>query len=528
MGNRYEILRKLGQGGMGTVYLARLKGEAGFERLVALKKLMPEAVASADLRALFEREVRLGAQLVHPNIVQVFDAGTSGSEPYLASEFVDGGDLEDVIDGLRRTNAHLSPEAVAFIGSQVCQALAFMVSLRDGNGAPLIQAHRDVSPGNVLVSRAGAVKLADFGVARLTTSNTSAAVVRGKWQYFAPEIATQDPDVRADLFALGIVMYQLAALSHPFQSATAQGFFDRASTYDPPAPEGMPDALWSVVHRALAKDAAERFQRPEALSEALDGFIFAQGKPMTVPVLARALGPLLPPPVPVAPDPALSQPFSAATAAAEPGAFEMDPEWQASGPALGADGRLVGTPQPRGAPVPQVRAPRPAEHPGAPIESLAESHAALARPSEHKSFAEVEHLELHEAPLVAKPPPEGYEPYFEPPAPRRGIRIWPVVLLLCVAAAAGGGYYAWMKLPRPAVLEPSGNTPLVSIDTEPNGAEIYSGKDLLGQTPISFPNEYAGGKLITLTVKHRGYKTREVSFVGGQPQHIKARLERGK
>ena len=116
MGNRYEILRKLGQGGMGTVYLARSKGDAGFERLVALKKLSGEALANQDLRALFEREIRLGARLVHPAIVQVLDAGLTGGEPYLSTEYVDGGSLEQLIEALRTSGTRLPPEAVAFIG----------------------------------------------------------------------------------------------------------------------------------------------------------------------------------------------------------------------------------------------------------------------------------------------------------------------------------------------------------------------------------------------------------------------------
>ncbi|MBS2031419.1 MAG: serine/threonine protein kinase [Deltaproteobacteria bacterium] len=527
MGQRYEILRKLGAGGMGTVYLAKLKGEAGFERLVALKKLNPEVLGNEDVRTLFVREIQLGARLVHPAIVQVLDAGISTGEPYLASEFVDGSDLEAIIDALKKQGAKLPPEAVAYVGSQVCQALAFMVGVTDEQGQRVIQAHRDISPSNVLVARTGAVKLADFGVARLTTSQTSAAVVRGKWQYFPPEISTSDPDVRSDLFALGITLFQLASLRHPFEAATAQGYYERAATFHPPRPDEIPEALWSIVNRALAKDPATRFQSPAEMGEALDQFVASTGKPMSAPQLARLVGPLLPPPVPTTTDPTLEAPFARTVMSGS--RFEMDPEWRAVGPAMGADGQMVGKAPPPASSAPRAPAPIPrhAPPPASAISGIAEDlHAgsAHAAPRLH----EVESLELHDKPLVEKPPPDEPGPLLAPlaaPAAKRGGALGAVVVLL-VLAAAGGGFYAWKMLPRPNLPGTTASAPLVVIDSTPDGASVYSGQEKLGETPLSFPNDYPAGQTVSLQLRKKGYASADIAFDGDKPQHINAKLKK--
>jgi len=527
MGQRYEILRKLGTGGMGTVFLAKLKGDAGFERLVALKKLNPEVLGNEDVRSLFVREIQLGARLIHPAIVQVLDAGISTGEPYLATEFVDGSDLEDIIGALKKRNEKLSPEAVAYLGSQVCQALAFMVSVTGEDGKPLVQAHRDISPSNVLVARTGAVKLADFGVARLTTSQTSAAVVRGKWQYFPPEISTQDPDVRADLFALGITLFQLASLKHPFEAATAQGYYERASTFHPPRPDEIPEALWAVVNRALAKDPAMRFQTPAEMGEALDQFIFSQGKPMSAPQLARAIAPLLNAPVPTTADPSLEAPFARTVMSGSVRAFEMDPDWHAVGPSLGSDGQLVADVAPAPAPIP-LRQLEPAPFPKPMISGIAEDLHAGSEPAPPR-LHEVQQLELHDKPLVEKPPAEGPGPLLRAPkmpgGQKRGgaLKILGVAILL---AAIGGGSYAWRMLPRPSLPGTAESAPLVTIESQPDGAAVYSGGEKLGDTPLSFPNDYPAGQSVTLQLRKKGFANTDVAFDGSKPQHISARLKR--
>ena len=464
---------------------------------------------------------------MHPAIVQVLDAGISTGEPYLASEFVDGSDLEEIIKALNKQSVKLPPEAVAYVGSQVCQALAFMVSVTDEQGQRVIQAHRDISPSNVLVARTGAVKLADFGVARLTTSQTAAAVVRGKWQYFPPEISTSDPDVRSDLFALGITLFQLASLRHPFEAATAQGYYERASTFHPPRPDELPEALWSIVNRALAKDPAMRFQTPAEMGEALDQFVASMGKPMSAPQLARLVAPLLPPPVPTTTDPGLEAPFARTVMSGS--RFEMDPEWRAVGPAMGADGQLVGSASPAVAPAPLPLTPAPAPLPPPAVSQIADDlPTANATAHSAQRLHEVQSLELHDKPLFEKPPPDEPGPLLRPPpspAAKRSGALGAVVVVL-VLAAAGGGLYAWKMLPRPALPGTTASAPLVVIDSSPDGASVYSGQEKLGETPLSFPNDYPAGQVVSLQLRKKGYANADIAFDGDKPQHINAKLKK--
>ena len=144
------------------MYLATMIGEGGFEKRVALKVLKPALSADPESVELFMREAKLAARLNHPNIVQVFDGGLDQGNLYLVLEYVDGGDLDGLIRACRKRGRPVSPVAVAQVGAQICEALCAMFDLRDEAGLPVVQAHRDISPGNVLLSRAGVIKLSDF------------------------------------------------------------------------------------------------------------------------------------------------------------------------------------------------------------------------------------------------------------------------------------------------------------------------------------------------------------------------------
>ena len=293
---RFQILSTLGDGGMGTVYLALMTGEGGFEKRVALKVLKPDLSSDPDSVELFLREARLASQLNHPNIVQVFDGGLDRGNLYLVLEYVNGGDLDGVIRASRKRGRPISPAAVAQVGAQVCEALCAMFELSDDQGTPLVQAHRDISPGNVLLSRAGVVKLSDFGVVRLRESKTAVGKVRGKWEYFPPELIHGNHDQRGDLFALGITLYKLASLMHPFAAATAPQHFERACRDDPAPIAGLPEVLWAILLRALTKDPDERYQTADEMGADLDAFVSSTHERTSPRYLARELFPPAPPP----------------------------------------------------------------------------------------------------------------------------------------------------------------------------------------------------------------------------------------
>ncbi len=296
---RFQVLSTLGDGGMGTVYLATMTGEGGFEKRVALKVLKPELSNDPESVELFLREARLAARLNHPNIVQVFDGGLDQGNLYLVLEYVDGGDLEGVIRASRARGRAVSAAAVAQVGAQICEALCAMFDLRDDAGTLLVQAHRDVSPGNVLGSRSGVAKLSDFGVVRLRESKTAVGKVRGKWEYFPPELIHGHHDQRGDLFALGITLYKLAALKHPFAAATSPQHFERACRDEPDPIPGLPDVLWGILLRALTKDPDERYQTADEMAADLEAFVSSTHERTSPRHLARELFP--PPPAAPAP-----------------------------------------------------------------------------------------------------------------------------------------------------------------------------------------------------------------------------------
>ncbi|MBS2028021.1 MAG: serine/threonine protein kinase [Deltaproteobacteria bacterium] len=286
---RFRILKTLGDGGMGTVYLAVMLGEGGFEKRVALKKLKPELSQDPESVELFMREAKLAAQLNHPNIVQVFDGGLDQGNLFLVLEYVDGGDLEGVIRSSRKRGKAVSPAAIAHVGAQVCEALCCLFDLRDDKGAPQVQAHRDISPSNVLLAKNGVVKLSDFGVVRLRESKTAIGKVRGKWEYFPPELVRGSHDQRGDLFALGVTLYKLAAMKHPFEAPTPPQHFERACKEQPAPIAGLPDALWGIINRALSKDPKQRYQTAEEMGADLDAFVTACDARISPRYLAREL-----------------------------------------------------------------------------------------------------------------------------------------------------------------------------------------------------------------------------------------------
>jgi len=200
---------RIGSGGMAEVYRATYSPEGGFEKQVALKRILPSYADDAEFVSLFRREAELCSTLHHPNIVQVFDLGRHANTYFLAMEYVDGLPLSTVLRGLGWQGLPLS--AVVFLGAELAAALDYLHRRTGKYGEPLHLIHRDVNPPNVLISRGGEVKLSDFGIARDTARAqlTVAGNVRGKLGYMSPEQAYGKPiDGRTDLFALGLTLHE--------------------------------------------------------------------------------------------------------------------------------------------------------------------------------------------------------------------------------------------------------------------------------------------------------------------------------
>jgi serine/threonine protein kinase len=277
----YELLERIGMGGMAEVFLARQRGEEGFERLVAIKRILPQVAEDDDFVRMFVDEAKIAVQLSHPNIAQIYDLGREGDTFFIAQEYVHGRDMGAVVDRQVQAATPLPIPFVLYVATKVCEALAHAHEAHGAGGRPLNLIHRDVSPSNVLVSFEGGVKVIDFGLAkaagRLVT--TQAGVVKGKLAYLSSEQARGlEIDSRSDLFSLGVCM---------FEWLTGQRLFARRNDIEtvmavqkaavPPlrAIRGdVPPVLQQIVLHALAPDPDRRFQSAQEMHDALLSFAY--------------------------------------------------------------------------------------------------------------------------------------------------------------------------------------------------------------------------------------------------------------
>jgi beta-lactam-binding protein with PASTA domain/predicted Ser/Thr protein kinase len=264
---RYELHRRLGRGGMAEVFLAR---DQLLDRPVAVKVLFPEFATDPSFVERFRREATAAANLNHPNIVGVYDWGEADNTYFIVMEYIDGRTLSEIL----RAEGPLHPDRVADIGADVAAALGFA----HRNGV----VHRDVKPGNVIVTAAGIVKVADFGIARAITATsednlTQVGTVMGTAAYFSPEQARGDAvDPRSDLYSLGCVLYELVVGRAPFAGDSPVAIAYK-HVHEPPVPprqldSAVPPALEAIILKCLAKNPANRYPSAEDLRADLRRF----------------------------------------------------------------------------------------------------------------------------------------------------------------------------------------------------------------------------------------------------------------
>jgi serine/threonine-protein kinase len=280
---KYQVLERLGTGGMAELYKARATGQHGFEKLVAIKKILPHLAADASFVEMFLDEARITAQLDHPHIVQVFELGTDADTPYIAMQFVDGLDVLALLRECSRTQIRLPPELAARIAHDVLDALDYAHTARDSAGRTLGVIHRDVSPGNVLVSRRGDVKLTDFGIARAAERQhkTEAGTLKGKYGYMSPEqVHGLEVDARSDLFSVGIVLAEMIMARRLF---TAPSDLDTLLMVRDARLERLhknaddfPVELRVMCEKALAREPEDRFQSAAEFRDALAAWLHDQ------------------------------------------------------------------------------------------------------------------------------------------------------------------------------------------------------------------------------------------------------------
>lgn len=253
---KYRLIKKLAQGGMAEIYVAKSTGVSGFEKTVIVKKILPRLSAHDKFVRMFENEAKVSAVLSHSNIVQIFDFGRVAQDYFIAMEYVDGKDLRSIVRSCRERARRIPMEFVLYTGVQVTKALEYAHTRQDPDGAPMGLIHRDVSPQNVLLSRHGEIKLTDFGIAKATggLSETVANEIKGNFGYMPPEQAAGHPlDPRTDVYATAMVLYELCTLRNPFADSNLMTVISRIRDMVPPPPSSLNPAVSRTVDQILLK-----------------------------------------------------------------------------------------------------------------------------------------------------------------------------------------------------------------------------------------------------------------------------------
>lgn len=281
VGGRYRLLQRVGEGGMAEVWRAESQGVEGFRKQVAVKRIHTHLAHSETYRAMFIREACLTAELDHPNIVQVFDLGEDERGLFLVMEWVKGVTLKDVATLCQTHGVRMTPALTAAIGINVLRALegahGHTVEEPDGSVRPSPIIHRDISPSNVLLSVSGAVKLADFGLARALDKAglTPEGIVKGKLAYLAPEALRGAPaSPQTDIYGVGVLLWESLTNTRLYQNKREGDIVQALVRGDRPKPvlevdPEVPAAIADAVDRALRLDPAERHTSASAFARAL-------------------------------------------------------------------------------------------------------------------------------------------------------------------------------------------------------------------------------------------------------------------
>ena len=281
---KYTLIAKIGHGGMAEVFLAAVRGPAGFTKLCVLKRLHPHLEEEDALVGMFLDEARLAARLNHPNVVQTYEVGDVEGLHFLTMEYLEGQSLARVLRHLRRLDQPLPLGVGTRMFVELLDGLHYAHTLKDFDGTPLNVVHRDISPGNVYVTYDGQVKLLDFGIARAGTQlvETRAGQVKGKFAYIAPEQASTDGkhDQRADIWSLGVVMWEAFAGKRLFKGDSEVATLHNALTSEILTLDteiDVPNELARIVDRALQRDPDARYPSARAMKEDLEQFMHSEG-----------------------------------------------------------------------------------------------------------------------------------------------------------------------------------------------------------------------------------------------------------
>jgi eukaryotic-like serine/threonine-protein kinase len=276
----YTLLSRLGHGGMAEVFLARKAGPGGFSKLVVIKRILPHLSREPEFVQMFLDEARLAARLEHPNVVQIFDMGQQDGAYFLAMEYLGGETVSGMARRAKNTNSPLGASISARVIAEACEGLHYAHEFKEIDGTPLGIVHRDASPQNIFVTYDGRVKVLDFGVAKVATklAQTRTGTVKGKISYMSPEQCRGDPlDRRSDIFALGIVLFEMVAGRRMFKEDNEFSMLKKIGSGDFPRPIQLavdaPRGLMAVCERAMAVDPKDRYATAREMHGEIESYL---------------------------------------------------------------------------------------------------------------------------------------------------------------------------------------------------------------------------------------------------------------
>ena len=291
---RYRVIQKLEAGGMAEVFRAESEGLQGFKKQVAIKRVLPHLAEKKKFISMFLDEARLSAILSHSNCVQVFDIGVGDNTYFIVMEFVDGANLKAIVESLKKQGREISIPIAVMIAHEICKGLAYAHELRDTNGVELEIVHRDMSPPNVLITKFGEVKIVDFGLAKASSQleKSEPGIIKGKFSYLSPEAAQgTDVDARTDIFAVGIILWELITGSRLFLGETdfqtvkkvQEAVVPPMATFN----RKVQPELDAIVAKSLARDPEQRYKTARDLGRDLATYLFKLGEPVSAFDLAN-------------------------------------------------------------------------------------------------------------------------------------------------------------------------------------------------------------------------------------------------
>lgn len=295
---KYELIARIGKGGMAEVFLARQRGPMNFEKVVVVKTIHPHLSAQKEFIDMLLDEARIAALLKHPCVVDIYELGEDGETYFIAMEYLSGQPLLSVLRAGRQKKRPLSIHGTCRIIADVADGLHSAHELKDNTGRKLELVHRDITPGNIIVLYDGQVKIVDFGIAKARgrmATETNARQLKGKLGYVAPEQIRNEPvDRRADIFALGVVMWEALTYRRLFRGNDPGAVLSDILKKDAPPPSAhrpeIPAALDAICRRALARDPGKRYAEASELYTDLEKFLASAGASLQKRVIADYMG----------------------------------------------------------------------------------------------------------------------------------------------------------------------------------------------------------------------------------------------